>query len=119
MGNVYVPVNIRKRQEYVDGIGKEEVAYTSVAGGIGLVIGIGLYILVKQFLVIIFTPIVIGVLTLAIVRKNKMNQSFIDMARYYLEFSKSQKRFYYAYNNPYEKKVKNEKGSIRSKETNS
>lgn len=111
MGNVYVPINIRKRQEYVDGIGKREVTYAAIAGGIGLVIGIVLNILIQQYLVIIFAPIITGVLTLTIVRKNKMNQSFVDQMRYYIEFTKSQKRFYFVYFNPYEKKVKYEKGS--------
>lgn len=119
MGKVYVPVNIRKRKEYVDGIGKLEVTYAAVAGGIGLVLGIIIYMIVHQFLVIIFTPIVIAVLTLASVRKNNMNQSFIDQILYYIEFTKSQKRYYYEYYNPYEKKVKHEEGSIRRKETNS
>lgn len=120
MGKLYIPINIRKRKEHVEGISKTELVYASVMGGLGLALGIIFYITKwSNILVLASFPIILCIITLALVRKNKMNQSFIDQIKFYVQFVKSQKRFYYTYHNPYEKRSENEEGSSRKEGTDS
>ena len=55
-GDLYIPSNIRKRHEIVDGIGTPEVKIIVTSSIIGLVIGIFIYIFQHQMFTLLLPP---------------------------------------------------------------
>lgn len=107
---LYIPVNIRKRKEIVEGFGKEEMVQTAFVTLIGLIVGIILFFVFSyQILLIVGVPLVFGIGAIILLRKDKTNTSSIDMIKEMIDFSKSQKKYQYKYHNIYERKVENHK----------
>lgn len=104
MEQLYIPVNIRKRKEVIEGIGKEEIVKIVIAFFIGVLIGIVIFIAVFPNIMSIMTPaILIAGTTTLFVKRDSMNRSSIDRFRNYIDYSKTQKRYFYKYYNVYEK----------------
>lgn len=104
--SLYIPFNIRKRKEYVDGFGKPELIQTCVGTAIGLGISIILCIFVlPNIITLVFPTIMIGAMTAMLVRKNSFNRSSIDAIKNVYNFKKGQKRYFYKYTNIYESEV--------------
>lgn len=101
--NLYIPVNIRRRKEYTDGFGKEELIVTITWGLIGIAVGIFLYLIMHELLTIIISVVVFSGGAFVFNRKDKTNRSSIDHIKASIDFAKSTKRYDYKYNNIYEK----------------
>lgn len=103
--SLYIPANIRKRKEYIDGIGNSEVVQILIGCGVGILIGIFLYAKYRNFLVLFFPGLFVGAIVLSFVRKDTTGRSTVDRIMNSINFSKEQKKFYYRYTNIYEKEV--------------
>lgn len=112
---LYIPVQIRKRKEYIDGFGKEELKKTILMGCIGLIIGILIYLKMRNEIVIIVSITAFAGAAFMLTKKDKTNRSSIDYLKDDLKFNLSNKNFYYKYHNIYEKDVKNVKETSRDK----
>lgn len=107
---LYIPVNIRKRKEYFDGFGKEELIQSIIGLGIGAVLGVILYVVkYNNIIALTMTPVLSGAIVVMFVKKDNTNRSTADRIKDMRNFNKSQKRYYYVYNNIYEKGLKNGK----------
>lgn len=113
ISSLYIPSNIRKRFEYVDGIGKPELGIIVTSTAIGLAVGIFLYLVQRQLIILLFPPAVGFLFSYVFARKDRYNQSTLDKIRLLRKFQSEQKRFYYKYRSIYEKDVKN--GKAKSK----
>ena len=116
--NLYIPSNIRKRYELVDGIGTPEVRTIAVTATIGLVIGIILYILQRQMFMLLLPPAMGFLFSYVFARKDRYNQSTLDKLQLLKKFQNEQKRYYYKYRSIYEKDVKNGKTKRRTEPEN-
>ena len=116
--NLYIPSNIRKRYELVDGIGTPEVRTIAVTATIGLVIGIILYILQHQMFMLLLPPAMGFLFSYVFARKDRYNQSTLDKLQLLKKFQNEQKRYYYKYRSIYEKDVKNGKTKRRTEPEN-
>lgn len=120
--SLYIPENVRRRYEIIDGFGKKEAAITGIVFVISLVLGILLYFVNnKNFFYLVLTPIVITCFTALMIKKDKTNRSTIDLLLEDYKFIKGQKKYMYKYHNIYEKggeihaKRKNRSEDIDSK----
>lgn len=104
--DLYIPVNIRRRKEIVDGYGYKELTQTVVTSVIGLVIGVLVFIISDQIAYLVMVPIIFGVIAVAIFRKNKFNQNMVSKIRMLIDYMNSQKKYYYKYHNIYESDLK-------------
>lgn len=119
---LYIPLNVRKRKELFAGFGQQELVITSIVLFISFVVGIILYGFTKGVEFLVITPIVCGFVTIIVIVKDQTNTSLLDSIIRLHRFSKSQKRYYYQYQNIYEGEVQNEKSAKRevgSKDSNS
>lgn len=98
---LYIPVNVRRRKETIEGFGKEEIIKTIIWAGIGLFVGIIIFLLFfREIFTIILSTIVFPFGCFVMVRKDKTNRSTIDLIKVDIRFRRSQKRYKYKYNNP-------------------
>lgn len=116
ISSLYIPSNIRKRFEYVDGIGKHELGMIAISTAIGLVVGILIFVVQRQLFGLLIPPAAGFLFSYVFARKDRYNQSTIDKIRLLKKFQGGQKRYYYKWRNIYEKDVKNgkEKAKRRS-----
>lgn len=103
--NLYIPANIRKRKEIIDGIALSELLRIGIGSGIGLFIGILAYIKYQNFIVLLLPGVLCGIFVFTFVRKDISGRSTLDRIKEFISFLKSQKKFYYKYSNIYEKDV--------------
>lgn len=105
--SLYIPVNIKRRKEWVDGFGAKELKYTIIWSIIGLIYGLIMYFIKdKEMMYIIFSVILFAGSTVILTRKDKTNRSTIDYILMNYKFMNSQKIYKYKYHNIYEKEVK-------------
>lgn len=104
---LYIPSNIRKRKEYIDGIGNKEIFQIIVGLVLGLAIGLILFLQYKNFIVLFVPGVVLGTLVFFFVRKDSTGRNTIDRIMNWYDYLKEQKRYYYKYTNIYEKDVNN------------
>lgn len=106
LSNLYVPINVRRRKEYVDGFGKPELIITCIWGLIGGAVGLFLFLLNQNDpIYLVVSLIIFPAATFMFVKKDKTNRSTVDHLKAYYLFSRSKKRFDYKYHNIYEKEV--------------
>lgn len=102
---LYIPVNIVRRKETIQGIGRKEIIQIIIAVIAGALIGIILFFTNDNNpLYLIMAIFASGSAAFIFLRKDATNRSTIDKLKLYIDFIKSQKRFYYKYVNIYEKK---------------
>lgn len=106
---LYIPLNVRKRKEVFSGFGRTEIGITGIGLGVGIIIGILFYLLNDQIYCLIGIPIIISMVTAVCIIKDQTNTSLVDSIKEFFRFSKSQKRYYYSYNNIYERILNEEK----------
>lgn len=112
-GDLYIPSNIRKRHEIVDGIGTPEVKIIVTSSIIGLVIGIFIYIFQHQMFTLLLPPAMGFLFSYVFARKDRYNQSTMDKLQLLKKFQNEQKRYCYKYRSIYEKDVRNGKTKRR------
>lgn len=102
--SLYIPENVRRRYEIVEGFGKPEALITAIAFAISLAVGIILFFVYnKNIFPLIMTPICLTGFTIIMIRKDKTNRSTIDLLIEDYKFVNGQKKFAYKYHNIYEK----------------
>lgn len=101
---LYIPVNIRKRKEIADGIGKAELLQIIVMAGIGLLVGLIIFAVKGGIFSIMLPPIILGMAGVIFLRKDMTNQSVLDRIHHLMEYSKGQKIYFYKYHNIYEER---------------
>lgn len=112
---LYIPANVRKRKEIVAGFGGKELILTIIMAGLGLVLGIVIYMWNEKIEFVVTMPIVMGVIAIIFLIKDQTNTSLLDSIIRLILFIRSQKRYYYKYYNIYEK----EKYEKKNRTTNS
>ena len=116
---LFIPVNVRKRKEYVDGFGKDELIKSLIATAFGVVLGIVLFLRNNyQPLYIALVPVVVFAISVIFLRKDKTNTNALDSICEMYEFSKSQKKYEYEYVNIYEKEVEKKEHDKEIKDIN-
>lgn len=102
---LYIPVNIKKRKEIIEGIGKKEIRQIVITTLIGIFIGAILFFLKNNNpAYLIMTAFIFGSGSYVFLKKDPTNRNTIDKLKLYINFTKSQKRFHYKYKNIYEMK---------------
>lgn len=116
---LYIPVNIKKRKEIVDGIGKRELVQIGSLTVSGAGIGLALFMAVENVALLVGVPGVSLVAGILFLRKDNTNQNIVDKIRHMMSFNKSQKRYCYKYSNIYERetKTRDEKATARQPQT--
>lgn len=101
---LYIPVQIRREKQMVEGFGKKEISWLLGFTGLctGIVIGLVMVGILPALWIILIAVISAGVGGI-LLRKNNQDFNIVDIVQYMLEFSRSQKRYFYEYRNPYEK----------------
>lgn len=102
---LYIPVNIRRQKEIVDGIGKNEILQIFMLTVIGGVIGFVFYVSTTEILFFVMPPIILGTIAVVIYRRDGTNQSLVDHIRSWLNYMNSQKFYCYQYYNIYQSEV--------------
>lgn len=105
IGNsLYIPINIRRRKEIVDGFGRKEATKTVIATLIGLFVGIVVYFIQNgNVMMLILPPILFLMGAIVIFRKDSFNSNLVDKFKLQINFFRSQKCYYYNYVNIYER----------------
>lgn len=100
---LYVPENIpqSRASDYFDGFGSKELAITGCSFLVAAVLAVLLYMKTEQILFSALIGIGIVGLTIFIVRRDKYDESMIDLCRLALKHKKAQKQYEYEYYNIY------------------
>lgn len=102
---LYIPVNIKKRKEILEGIGKKEIVEIVISTLVGIFIGIILFFIKNNNpMYLILSAFIFGSGAFVFLKKDNTNRNTIDKLKLYFEFVNSQKRYNYKYKNIYEKK---------------
>jgi Flp pilus assembly protein TadB len=94
---LYISTNILERKDIVEGFGKKEIGYLLVALTISIILFFILYAFTSDILLPFIAVIMILTVAAMVVRKDQYNESMIDKLKFILNFSKSQKKYYYQY----------------------
>lgn len=96
---LYIPVKTLDSDDFIEGIGKMEVAFISGGVFLGLILGIAVSDMVHNSLAGVAVGIVISILTIGIFRRDSTNENLIRKLSIIYWFIKKQKRFMYQYYN--------------------
>ncbi|MBO5093171.1 MAG: hypothetical protein J6C33_02305 [Lachnospiraceae bacterium] len=99
---LYFPVNVIDRNDYITGFGPKELLTTIISFGVSVAVIICLYFGTGNVFLSLFTGIMILAVTIMLIRRDKFDESVIDKVRYIVEHYQSQKKFVYDYYNIYE-----------------
>ena len=90
-----VPENTSDRNDYVQGIGKKELA--AIVCSLGIAIAVLIFALIAGANMVIWMFVVVfGIaFTVVAVRRDNTNESMIDKIRFMIQYQKSQKRYIY------------------------
>lgn len=96
---LYIPIKTLDSDDFIEGIGKLEVAL--IGGGVmfGIVLGISLSEVMQNSLVGVAASIVVSILTIGIFRRDSTNENLIRKLSIIYSFLKKQKRYQYQYYN--------------------
>lgn len=99
---LYFPVNVIDRNDYVTGFGPKELFITVISFITSVAIIIAGYLSTKNMLVSLFTGIVILAITIILIRRDKFDESVIDKVLYIIRYCRSQKKYIFDHYNIYE-----------------
>ena len=104
---LYIPTNIPKERQVIEGLGSKELIQTVAVAGIGLLVGcLGMMLASKTISFLFFSTFIAGAAGLMVVKRNRYWQSIVIIFKAYMNFEKRQKRYRYQYSNIYEKEVR-------------
>lgn len=112
---LYFPVNVIDRDDFIAGFGAKEIAMAGIAFGVAIAAAISIYLSVENVPLALFSGFVILIVTIVMIRRDKYDESLIDKFRYLIRYCQSQKRYHYCYYNIYEGRYC---GDEEGKETN-
>lgn len=94
---LYIPVNIPERNDFFAGYGIKELIATAIALVIGAILAVMIYLLSGS---LFFAFGELGTLvgfTILLVKRDRIDESFIDKLNFVRIYRKQQKRYEYAY----------------------
>jgi len=92
---LYIPTNIKTRQEFFSGYGFMELMKTLVATAISLIIGLMIYAKNQDISAVVLIVIISIAATVVCVSKDRNNQSMVDYVSNMMKFSREQKIYPY------------------------
>lgn len=94
---LYIPIKTLDSDDYIEGIGRLEVAL--IGGGIvlGLVLGVSIANIIQNSLAGVVTGILITILSIGIFRRDATNENLIQKLNIIYQFMNIQKRYMYQY----------------------
>lgn len=96
---LYIPIKTLDSDDFIEGIGKVEVAFIGVGIMIALLLGIVVADMAGNSLAGIGAGIVISILSIGIFRRDSTNENLIRKLRIIYQFSTVQKRYLYQHFN--------------------
>lgn len=106
---LYFPVNVIDRDDFITGFGAKEMAIAGIAFGVAVTAAISLYLSTGNMFMALFSGLVILIVTIVMIRRDKYDESLIDKFGYLILYYQSQKRYLYCYYNIYEGRYCSEK----------
>lgn len=94
---LYIPVNIPERNDFFAGYGIKELIATAIALVVGAILAVMIYLLAGS---LFFAFGVLGALvaiTILLVKRDQIDESFIDKINFVRIYQKQQKRYEYVY----------------------
>jgi len=92
---LYIPTNIKTRQEFFSGFGFPELMQTLVMAAVSLVVGLILYAEDQSVPRTVLIVIITIATTIVCVSKDRNNQSMLDYVKNMIRFSREQKKYPY------------------------
>lgn len=96
---LYIPIKTLDSDDFIEGIGKLEVAFIGAGVMAGLILGISVSGIMQNSLVGVAVSIVFSVLIIGIFRRDGTNENMIRKLVIIHRFIKTQKRYLYQYYN--------------------
>ena len=94
---LYIPVNVPERNDFFEGFGGRELVITAIS----LVIGaIGAVLIYLNFNSLLFAFLFLGTVvavTILLVKRDRIDESFVDKINFVNIYNKQQKRYEYQY----------------------
>ena len=92
---LYIPNNVKNRSEFFDGFGFSELIGTFAITGVVFGISFIIYLFANNLSLLILSVLITASVGVAILTKDRTNQSVLDYATNMILFSKSQKKYEY------------------------
>lgn len=94
---LYIPIKTLDADDYIEGIGRLEVALIGGGVALGLVLGIFVANIIRNSLAGVVIGIVITILSIGVFRRDSANENLIQKFRIIYQFIYAQKRYMYQY----------------------
>lgn len=95
--DLYIPVNVIDREDFIAGFGGREMMITGVVLVIAVVMGVVRYFQTEGIVLSVLFPFLMTGLTISLVMRDKYDESMIDKLKLVVKHKRSQKRFAYCY----------------------
>ena len=99
---LYIPIKTLDSDDYIEGIGKLEVALISVCILSGIILGIFISEMLQNGLVGVMVGIVVAIMAVCIFKRDSTNENLIRKVSIIQRFIKKQKHYLYQYYNIFE-----------------
>lgn len=105
---LYIPQNALDNDDIISGIGRKEIRIIALIAAIGMIMVIYVFIYHKDYLVLAMAVLFLTItMTIALIHRNRYDESFIDYIKQLWNYRKMQKRYEYRYYNIYEGRYEN------------
>lgn len=95
---LYIPVNVPERNDFIEGFGGKELFYTAISFVIGAILAIASYLMLNIEIFFAFMILaMIVTLTVMFVKRDSIDESFIDKIAFIISYQKIQKKYSYEY----------------------
>lgn len=95
---LYIPVNVPERNDFIEGFGAKELFYTAISFVIGAILAVTAYIVMHLEVFFAFLILaMIVTLTVLFTKRDSIDESFIDKIGFILSYNKAQKKYSYVY----------------------
>lgn len=99
---LYIPVNVPEREDFISGFGGKELTITGISLLIGIIVAAVIFVQTDAAFYAVGATGIIVALTIVLVRRDQFDESIIDKLRFVRLYHKAQKQFNYEYFNLYE-----------------
>lgn len=107
--DLYIPINVPEREDFVAGFGAKELSISGIALMIAVVIAVALFTVTQSAFYAVGAGSIVVVTVIVLIRRDRFDESIIDKIRFVMIYMKAQKKFVYVYHNIYEGQIENEK----------
>lgn len=100
---LYIPVNVRERNEWFPGYGFQEFIPTVIVGILSLIMGVVVGTCLKNAIPALLVTSIPTMFTVIILTKNSYGENVIDILKNIVEYRKTQKIYEYYYLDEFKK----------------